>query len=194
MRFMALFGEHPRWTKAIATKRGARPSPAMQCTPMRRSPVDLPLCWTVEADYFFSLSPVSSPEGAGAYSFFSNFKSPALLSPPLVSPVLPKNSSTSSSHFLIWFFSGSLPSGKMISYWIIVNFRKWVIKVSTYLKLYLCFLESLLAVGRIAWSYHQLNVVFFQILITLEQFFECLLTLTHCLTERSSGALIIKKW
>lgn len=36
---MALEGEHPLLTKAIATKNGARPKPATQCTPILLSSV-----------------------------------------------------------------------------------------------------------------------------------------------------------
>lgn len=34
---MAFIGEHPLLTRAIATRNGARPKPATQCTPILRS-------------------------------------------------------------------------------------------------------------------------------------------------------------
>lgn len=39
IKSIALEGVHPLFTKAIATKKGARPSPATQCTPIRRSSI-----------------------------------------------------------------------------------------------------------------------------------------------------------
>lgn len=100
MSSIAFGGVQPLFTRAKATKKGARPRPATQCTPILLSAED-------ESGLILA---------RGFYDFDS---SPSIMAVELCRSLPPfpvaKKLSTVSSHFLINSFEGSCPSGNCIS-------------------------------------------------------------------------------
>lgn len=134
IRSIAFYGEHPLLTNANATKNGALPSPARQCTPILRTDLFLFVCSTpLNVDPVQPVPPPSlfsiPPSNCIICFFFVESVFASCPSPPAIYYAdiasvgfydCEKNSSTFASQRFIRSFGGSEPSGNSISYTLIL--------------------------------------------------------------------------